>query len=393
MCIFQLDHIPLYDSSPSINEDDLEPVAKSRKPKTIIEWELHCEYPNAKKAESSIDPKMWSRSRKTDTEDGVKRYFRCNKVKLRGPQCAAAICHVFVSDKDIVLEYRTKKDHNHDDIIDKDAKKQKLKLEAESERLVRLNVKRKRIMRELSEMHDIIKPTLQQLTTLIAKIRKKIFGPVTISMTELSIWLDNHLIVPDEMHVPFVLSYEMDSECDEPFFRFIITTRYLLSLIKLRNFTHCDTTYKCIWQGFPVFMVGTTDYEKVYQPYGLCVCTFEQKNDFKFIFQSLKDRTKEILGFEVEQTSLVCDAAFAIINAFQEVFGDDVTIIMCWYHAKVAIEDKLSIVKNENREEILGDVEFLHNASTQKIFDYAADLFLNKWNGKEPDFCNYFEYQ
>lgn len=390
-----MNNISLYDSSKSIDEKDLKsPPSKTRKAKIEHKWELFCQFPNAKEAKSSIDPKMWSRCRKTSTEEGVKQYFRCNQVKLRGPQCAATIYHLFVSDKDIVLEYRTTSDHTHDDVNEgKDMKDKRIKLEAEVENLVKLNIKRKRIMRELSQIDGIIMPTLQQLATLIAKIRKKIFGPVTISMQELSNWLENHRAVPNEMHEPFVLSYEMDYKCDEPFFRFIITTKYLLGLIKLRDFSHCDTTYKCIWQGFPVFMVGTTDYEKSYQPYGLCVCTFEQTEDFKFLFQSLKDGTREILGFEMVQKSLDCDAAFAIINAFIEVFGDDVVIVMCWYHAEDAIRNKVSIVKEENRAEILSDVEFLHNASNPKIFDNAATLFLNKWSAMEPAFCEYFKDQ
>lgn len=376
---FQLNEIPLYDSSKSIDEKDLQsPEQKTRKAKTDREWEFFCEYENSEKAKSSVDSNMWGRCRKTHTEDGVKQYFRCNRVKLRGPQCAAPMFHLFVSDKDVVIEFHAKSHHTYDDLTeDKHMKEKKKRLEAEVEKLVKLNVKRKRIMQELSQMDHVIMPTLQQLTTLIVKIRKKIFGPVTISMTELSNWLENHTNVPDDIHDPFVLSYEVDSECDEPFFRFIITTKYLLGLIKLRNFTHCDTTYKCIWQGFPVFMVGTTDYEKAYQPYGLCVCTFEATDDFKFLFESLKIRTKDILGFEMVQKTLVCDATFAIINAFRHVFGDDVVVVMCWY-AKAAIEDQL---------------KFLHIASTPKIFDDASEVFLHKWSGIEKNFCEYFEDQ
>lgn len=397
--IFQLNNstlhsIPLYESSKSVDEEDLKSPTPARKPKTEIEWELHRVFENAEEASSSLDSNQWSRSRKTDTCEGVKVFFRCNRVKLRGPQCIAGIYHLFVNDKDVVLEYRTKSDHTHDEIADdKDKKENKLKLEAEVERLLKLNLKPKRIMQELSERDDIVMHTFQQLTTLIAKIRKKIFGPVTISMTELSDWLKANQTVPEEIHVPFVLCQEVDTECDEPFFRFVVTTKFLLGLTKLRNFTHCDATYKCIWQGFPVFMVGTTDWDKAYQPYGLCVCSYERKDDFKFIFQGIKDGAYKILDFEMKQKSLVCDAAFAIINAFQEVFGNDVIVIMCWFHAKTAMEDNLKIVKKENQSEILEDIEFLHLASSSKIFDNASDLFLRKWNGREPSYCEYFQDQ
>lgn len=164
-------------------------------------------------------------------------------------------------------------------------------------------------------------------------------------MSELSDWLKSNKTIPEDIHEPFVLCEEVDAECEEPFFRFIITTKHLLGLTKLRNFTHCDTTYKCIWQGFPVFMIGTTDWDKAYQPFGLCVCSYEKEEDFKFIFQALKDGTLRVLGFEMKQSSLVCDAAFAIINGCKYVFGDDIIVITCWYHAKTAMEDHLKMAK------------------------------------------------
>lgn len=396
--MFQLDDnaVPLYESLESIDKKDLEtsseePKIQNSKMKTKFEWQFSREFPNAESAKTSLDSKLWSRYRKDETSQGPKIYFRCTKVKLRGPQCGAAIYHLFKNDSDAVLEYRTKSDHTH--AAAEESFQNKLKLETEVEKLVKLNVKPKRIMQELSEMEGIALPTFDQLKTLIAKIRKRIFGQVTISMNELSALLGEHKAVPDDLHESFVLCEEVNIDSDEPYFRFLITTKHLLGTTTFRNFTHSDTTYKCIWQGFPVFMIGTTDWDKTYHPYGLCVCSKEQTDDFKFLFQGIKDGAKNILNHEMKQKAVVCDAAGAIINAFIEVFGDDVTVVMCWFHAKVAMEEHLKMVKEENRQEIMADIEFLHIASTPEMFDNAAGLFMCKWMPKEPSYSKYFEDQ
>jgi hypothetical protein len=38
-----------------------------------------------------------------------------------------------------------------------------------------------------------------------------------------------------------------------------------------------DATYKLIWQGYPVLIVGSTDQAKRFHPLGLAVCMNETK--------------------------------------------------------------------------------------------------------------------
>lgn len=93
----------------------------------------------------------------------------------------------------------------------------------------------------------------------------------------------------------------------------------------------------------------------------------------------------------MEQNTIVCDAAFAISNAFVATFGENVLVIMCWFHVKEAIEWQLTVIVNEkNQAAILSDIEYLHLASNSTIFNNAVQLFLLKWLPTEPDFCEYF---
>lgn len=60
--------------------------------------------------------KTWSRTFTRMTEEGQKRFYRCNKVRKKGPQCAAALYLLFECGSDCVFVYRTEADHNHNDI-------------------------------------------------------------------------------------------------------------------------------------------------------------------------------------------------------------------------------------------------------------------------------------
>ena len=49
-----------------------------------------------------------------------------------------------------------------------------------------------------------------------------------------------------------------------------------------------DATYKLVFEGFPVMTVGTVDKNKSFHPFGLAVCSDEQQDDFRFLFNSIK---------------------------------------------------------------------------------------------------------
>lgn len=383
--------VPLYESSKSIEESDLVIAAKKvKKPRQKKNWQMKCQYDNSELAKSALQKEeTWSVWKRDDTADGMKWFYRCNKIKLRDTQCAAQVYHLFKNDSDAVLEFRTDGAHDHQSRID--AADVKKRLIEEVEKLLKLHQKPNDIMHSLSEMEGITLPTKRQLINIIAKLRNQKYGPPSISMQQLTTWLRDHSSIPEDDHESFVLCFDVNTEIDEPYFRFMITTKYLLNLAKYRTVSHADTTYKCIWQGFPVFMVGTTDLGKEYHAYALAVCSNEKTADFHFVFEGIKEGLRRVFNYEMVQTTLVSDAAFAIINAFIEVFGLDVTIVMCWFHAKTAMEYHLTLVKKkENKVAILADIEFLHLAANQEIFLNAVTLFFNKWENKEDEFCKYF---
>ena len=115
----------------------------------------------------------------------------------------------------------------------------------------------------------------------------------------------------------FVYDYLKES------FRLFVTSKFLLTLAsKHLKVLQADATYKLLWLGFPVLIIGMSDREKVFHPIGISLCKGEGEADFEFIFKSL------VIGFsrcglnpiEDEKIDLMADGAHQIWLAFKKVF-------------------------------------------------------------------------
>jgi hypothetical protein len=107
------------------------------------------------------------------------------------------------------------------------------------------------------------------------------------------------------------------------------------------NHIHADATYKLIWQGYPVLVVGTTDKIRQFHPFGLCICSNEQTADFVFLFEALGLGTAKVFNNQICPNTIVCDDSPAIQNAFKQVFGEESVIVMCWFHMKKNVQKKV----------------------------------------------------
>ena len=58
----------------------------------------------------------------------------------------------------------------------------------------------------------------------------------------------------------------------------------IFNVISINNVDHicADDTFKMIYLGYPMLMVGTTDMAKSYHPYGISLCLTENGDDYAF---------------------------------------------------------------------------------------------------------------
>ena len=158
-----------------------------------------------------------------------------------------------------------------------------------------------------------------------------------------------------------------------------------------------DATYKLIQHGYPVLVVGTTDRDKKFHPFGVAMCCNETEDAFKFIFKSIKDCVQEIYQYDYQPTILVADAAEAITNGFTSVFLELLFRVMCWFQMKKAFGDHetFTSINQPHKENIRQDICTLQLCESKDIFDAAYQLFKKKWttmkDGGIKDFLIYFD--
>lgn len=206
----------------------------------------------------------------------------------------------------------------------------------------------------------------------------------------MELWCIQNSNVPNDENEAYVVSHEFDDE-EEMNFKFFVSSKRLLKLAVNSKKIHADGTYKLIWQGYPILVVGTTDMNRQFHYFGVCVSTHEREGDFQFIFKSLKEEVlllyKEIISFEV----MICDAAQAIGNAFHQVFGEDKIVVMCWAHMRRNVVKKIEkLIPKEIQKNIVQDIDTLQLAKSSKIFDKAVNLFFEKYKA-EVNFLKYFK--
>lgn len=192
--------------------------------------------------------------------------------------------------------------------------------------------------------------------------------------------------------MPYILNFEYCTDETTPSFRIFFTTKRLLAHIVDSKNVNSDGTYKCIWQGYPVLLVGCTDMQKVFYPTGLGITTQECEDDFAFLFNSLKLGVEKVSEKEFLPKVLIADSAAAISNAFSQIFQYETIRVNCWAHCIRAYEKKLCLIEDNNLKLSIGkDIEQLQLAKSNKEFEKASELWLKKWSNEScRKFVEYF---
>jgi hypothetical protein len=389
-----------YVSSDSSESESEEMVSVLKKTRRKLVWEQFATYSNDQEAKVVIASEdTWSVYNTNNSSDGKKVYYRCNKVKLRGTQCNAILQVFYPNDSDEVILYKTKSPHNHDELgLSKHGISKEAKLKIKE--MHKLHLKPKAIMEVLKANNMIIQR--RQLSNYLHQLNEN-EGKMTISMGELEEWCLKNQKTPDSDDEAFVCSHEVqyEDEIDDDEnmeengnkFRFFLTTKRLLSIAIKSNKIHADATYKLIWQGFPVLIVGTTDLDRKFHPICLSVCTEEKQKDFEFIFKAIRDGLFKLDNSNTYQPEvLIADGSDAIRNAFRFscIFGSN-KMVMCWAHVCRRIDNNLCLIKDKNeRHEVMSDIEKLQICDSTNSFQLTSELFLKKYE-KHQDFINYFQ--
>lgn len=130
-------------------------------------------------------------------------------------------------------------------------------------------------------------PTKNQLNNFISELNIKHFGHSTISIGELEAFLQCNSSVPEDPNEAFIVDY-LCNDSNDGDFKFFVSTKTLLRNAVGVDIVSADTTYKMVWQGFPISPIGTTDMDRHFHLFGTMVSKEEKTADFKFAFNSVK---------------------------------------------------------------------------------------------------------
>lgn len=386
--------LPEYASSSESEEANIASTSiKNRRKKIDKCWCKENVFYNKTAAEEAVKSEtIWSYCHQNVDKEGNKNYYyRCNRVKSRGLQCQTGIYLHYPSHNTEIILYRSQLPHNCDHISTKSRTKisECTKMEIRSLFEFDFKIKPKKILEILGEK-NLELPTIIEIKNFLYSLRKKKFGPYSISIGELEQFFIKNSAVPEDEKKAFIVSYEI--QYNEPtYFRCLVSSKTLLKLSTNVKHIHVDATYKLIWQGYPVLIVGSTDTTRQFHPYGLSICSNEKTEDFIFLFSALKLAIEKIFGRELILTSLICDASHAIQNAFKRIFGEEKLIIMCWAHMKINVKKKAEqlVFPKSDVDKIIEDIDILQLSKTESIFEKASKLFLEKWHEK-IEFVKYF---
>ncbi|GBN65539.1 hypothetical protein AVEN_65045-1 [Araneus ventricosus] len=181
---------------------------------------------------------------------------------------------------------------------------------------------------------------------------------------------------------PFVLGVNVEvDDGDKHDLKIVISTKRLLRLMIKTEEVQTDATYKLIWQGYPVLIVGSSDMNRTFHPFAIAVCNNETESDFAFIFNCVEDSCYKINETEWNPKILLADASSAITNGFKAVFGFPFRRLMCYFHVVKNIDGKLRGI--QDKDEIRNNIECLHLCPDDEAFNIVSELFLKKWKEKK----------
>ena len=137
------------------------------------------------------------------------------------------------------------------------------------------------------EMKQLSVLKLKDLYNYLQTLRKKRLVKSNMTIGDLATFCLAHSELPAENlpNQPFILDYVIFDQSDpdtlidyedEDQFRLVISTRNLLKFsLHFKLVLQADGTYKLMWQGFPVLIVGSSDFDRHFHGIVLSVCSRE----------------------------------------------------------------------------------------------------------------------
>lgn len=291
-----------------------------------LKWNLLKKFESEKDAITFLKAqKTWSRKYTHDCSEGEKVYYRCTSAPRKGPQCKANL-YLLRPHTTTTCELRSSGDHTHNENTEAGIKNDAIR--AKVLLLAKGHMKPIAIRDQLlAEFPEAIVPKIVSIRNLLNRKNLTRNNESVLSIGEMIRWIEKNMNIPETDLDAFVLNYECSEiGANDRFMRFIMTSKSLLRNGTRSHIIHIDATYKLIWNGFPVLVLGTSDKNRQFHLLAIGVSTNETQADYEFMLSSLKAGIEKHLNQNYAPSVLVSDAAAAIANAFNSIFPESKNI-------------------------------------------------------------------
>lgn len=395
------------------------------------QWLIECEFSDRNGLDEFLKEEWWWSLRgSSDTIQGRKILYRCNRFKRLGEQCAAGV-YVIVKEtyassaaasvatenvggeggvvattsaglhsndaecKTTYVLYRKTSPHTHDEVTSNKSNK----VTAAVHQLIiekhKMGKKAKTISFEILDNAAIAKkdkPSYKQIRSVIKTYQNSEYGEQPISMNELTKFVQKYSDVPDDVSgedaddVAFIIDFERSpsSQQNNKFFTLFISTPRLLRMASEAHIIHADATHKVATEKLPLLVLGVTDNNKMLHFAGMTLTTNEKIVDYEFTFNSFCTGVRYVTGTEFtgKPLSLVTDADPAIHRGFERCFGEwAAQIIMCYFHVMLNVQSKYKFHGQLNKAAFKEDLAVLHkDVEPEATRLIAGSFFKNNKN-------------
>lgn len=335
------------------------------------------------------DLKCFRYKSKNNTKEATVSYYICSQVPKRQAHLCPSKLKVFENKKtrDFCV-YVTTFEHDHENI----APKQNPVSQENRDKIYSLH---KDYYMKAATIHKYFRdeypeqtpPTIKQIRQVLPKEKEKHI-PKTKTYGEMIEWCRLMEKIPDGEDDAFVLDH-MHNQVDDSF-AFVVSTKRLLKMASKQKNICADGTYKMMWEDFPVVAVGHVDRMKKFHMIGLCITSNERESEYSFVFKTIAAAIKKHVNVDFEPEVLISDAAFAIRNGYYHTYKSAKHNVICWAHLARHITD-FKFKSPENKKNIQRDIRVLQTSPNQERFEHACELFLQKYESIEPEFCAYMK--
>ena len=103
---------------------------------------------------------------------------------------------------------------------------------------------------------------------------------------------------------------------------------------------HIDCTYDINLNKFSVLNFGLSDCSGQFFLISSCIISHETEMDFQFFYQTLNEICI-FFKYKLNLKFIMQDACVASYNAAKSIFGENVTILMCYFHLLKNVKEKI----------------------------------------------------